>query len=52
MRGLVSAAVVRRNNGEDTTITTAVGNDPRLAPLDDDVVKLRSLPWSSSNSSE
>ena len=40
MRGLVSAAVVRRNNGEDTTTTTAVGNDPRLAPLDDDKLAL------------
>ena len=40
MRGLVSAAVARRNNGEDTTTTTAVGNDPRLAPLDDDKLAL------------
>ena len=37
MRGLVSAAVVRRNNGEDTTNAAA---DPRLAPLDDDELAL------------
>ena len=35
MRGLVSAAVIRRS-GEDAI----VGNDPRLAPLDDDELAL------------
>lgn len=40
MRGLVSAAVIRRNYGEDTTTTTVGYNDPRLAPLDDDELAL------------